>query len=70
MSFKLFVQELGKLRGIDNKYTYELNRTGKCDYKTPTYLDYEQNQDELYHYDSIRYAQNNKLGYKRWKNDK
>ena len=61
---------LKKLRGIDNKYTYELNRTGKCEYKIPTFLDYEQNQDKLYHYDSITYAKIHKLGYKRWKNDK
>lgn len=66
---KLFEKyNLKSLRGIDNKYTYELNRNSTS---TMNNLTFESEIDDisLFHVQSIDYAIKNNISYKRWKND-
>ena len=56
--------QLKQLRGIDYKYTYELNRTKKPAITQPTEKDVG-----LEHIKSIQYGIDNNVYYMRWKND-
>lgn len=58
---------LKKLRGVDYKFTYELNRNKKPVLKSPNFDD---NDVGLEHIKSIDYAIKNNIYYMRWKNDK
>lgn len=58
--------KLKRLRGIDYKYTYELNRSKKPVLKSPKSFDIEYG---LEHIKSINYAIDNNIYYMRWKND-
>lgn len=58
---------LKRLRGVDYKFTYELNRNKKPVLKSPNFDD---NDVGLEHIRSIDYAIKNSIYYMRWKNDK
>lgn len=60
--------ELSALRGIDNRYTYELDRNGKSSLKQPNWND-NINDCSYEHLKSIDYAANHNISYKRWKNE-
>lgn len=66
---KLFEKfKLSKLRGIDNKYIYELDRNNPSNLEPPKFgEDIEDNS--LYHLQAIQYAIDNNISYRRWKND-
>lgn len=57
-----------KLRGIDNKYTYELDRNAPATQTQPKF-DEEIEDNSLYHLKAIQYAIDNNISYRRWKND-
>ena len=60
--------KLSKLRGIDDKYIYELDRTKKPSLSNPSFND---NLEDitLEHLRLIQYAIDNNISYRRWKND-
>lgn len=58
---------LKKLRGVDYKFTYELNGNKKPVLKSPNF---EDDDLGLEHIKSIDYAIKNNIYYMRWKNDK
>lgn len=60
--------ELSLLRGIDNRYTYELDRNGNPQLKQPNWND-DINNCSYEHLKSIDYAANHNISYKRWKNE-
>lgn len=57
-----------KLRGIDNKYTYELDRNAPATQTQPKF-DEEIEDNSLYHLKAIQYSIDNNISYRRWKND-
>ena len=59
---------LGKLRGVDDKYIYELDRNGNPTLTQPT-LDDVIEDNSIYHIQVIDYSIKNNVSYKRWKND-
>lgn len=59
---------LGKLRGVDDKYIYELDRNDKPILTQPT-LDDIIEDNSIYHIQAIDYSIKNNILYKRWKND-
>lgn len=59
---------LSKLRGIDDKYVYELDRNGKPTLTQPTLNDIIED-NSIYHIQAIDYSIKNNISYKRWKND-
>ena len=59
---------LSKLRGIDNKYTYELDINEKPRLKQPTLNDIIED-NSIYHIQAIDYSIKNDVSYKRWKNE-
>lgn len=66
---KLFEKyKLSKLRGIDEKYTYELDKNKSPSLKNPSFDD---NLEDitLEHLRLIQYAIDNNISYRRWKND-
>lgn len=64
---KLFEKySLSKLRGIDNKYIYELDRNNLPTLKQPTWGEYVED-NSLHHLKAIQYAIDNNISYKRWK---
>ncbi len=60
--------KLSKLRGIDNKYTYELNRSKKPILSIPD--DYFEQDYGYDHLRNIQYALDNDICYMRWKNER
>lgn len=60
--------KLSKLRGIDDKYVYELDRTKKPSINSPTFMDSLEDVT-LEHLRLIQYAIDNDISYKRWKNE-
>ena len=60
--------KLSKLRGIDDKYIYELDRTKNPSLSNPSFND---NLEDitLEHLRLIQYAIDNNISYRRWKND-
>ena len=59
---------LGKLRGVDDKYIYELDRNGNPTLTRPT-LDDVIEDNSIYHIQAIDYSIKNNVSYTRWKND-
>ena len=59
---------LGKLRGVDDKYIYELDRNGNPTLTRPT-LDDVIEDNSIYHIQAIDYSIKNNVSYMRWKND-
>lgn len=60
--------KLSKLRGIDDKYIYELDKNKKPSLKNPSFDD-DVEDITLDHLRLIQYAIDNNISYKRWKND-
>lgn len=60
--------KLSKLRGIDDKYIYELDKNKKPSLKNPSFDD-DVEDITLEHLRLIQYAIDNNISYKRWKND-
>lgn len=60
--------QLERLRGIDEKYTYELDRSKKAILSSPTFADLIED-NSLFHIENIDYAIKNNIYYMRWKND-
>ena len=60
--------KLSKLRGVDDKYIYELDRNGKPILTQPTLNDIIED-NSIYHVQAIDYSIKNNISYKRWKND-
>lgn len=60
--------QLSVLRGVDNKYTYELDRNERPSLANPTWNDTIEDSS-FYHINCINYAINNNISYKRWKNE-
>lgn len=60
--------KLSKLRGVDDKYIYELDRNGKPTLTQPTLNDIIED-NSIYHVQAIDYSIKNNISYKRWKND-
>ena len=58
--------KLSKIRGIDYKYTYELNKNGKDTLRMPTFDEYVEDCT-IQHIKSIEYAIDKGISYKRWK---
>lgn len=66
---KLFEKyKLNVLRGIDYKYTYELNKNILPELKRFLLKDVE-DENILEHANSIDYALQHNISYRRWKND-
>ena len=66
---KLFEKySLSKLRGIDNKYIYELDRNNLPTLKQPSFDDNIEDST-IYHLKAIQYAIDKNISYKRWNND-
>lgn len=59
--------KLSKLRGIDDKYIYELDKNKKPSLKNPSFDD-DVEDITLEHLRLIQYAIDNNISYKRWKN--
>ena len=59
---------LGKLRGVDDKYIYELDRNGNPTLTRPT-LDDVIEDNSIYHIQAIDYSIKNNVSYMRWKHD-
>lgn len=59
---------LSKLRGIDNKYIYELDRNANSSLTYPK-LDDVIEDNSFYHIQAIDYSIKHNISYKRWKND-
>lgn len=60
--------DLSKLRGVDDKYIYELDRNGNPTLTLPT-LDDVIEDNSIYHIQAIDYSIKNNVSYTRWKND-
>ena len=62
--------ELKIIRGIDYKYTYELNRNSSFKEKMPTVEEMESYlSGNDFHLENVMYSYQYDIGYKRWKND-
>lgn len=57
--------QLDRLRGIDEKYTYEYNRESVIDKAPSDWM----NEENFQHSRNIKYALDRNIGYRRWLND-
>lgn len=60
--------KLHKLRGIDGKYSYEIDKMKKPSLKSLSFDD-DLEDITLEHLRVIQYAIDNNISYRRWKND-
>lgn len=64
-----YKNEISRYRGVDYKYTYEMNKNADYKEEMPTFGTIYDDDPKGFHMDNIMYSYNYNIGYKRWKND-